>query len=135
MKTKFKVLYKSLSARDRSYLGEQVCNFDESDYTISNHAIRALRNRKFEAYLESSRYGVQELLFNTLWEDFNIVEVHNLKGTLRVLVRGNIVVGDSNPCFILDLTTRTVVTIYFNKVGDNHETLNKDEYFGEYHYI
>ena len=57
----------------------------------------------------------------------SIVEVHNdVPGEIRVLVRGK-VRGDF-VCTVVSLTNNQVVTCYWNKAGDHHQTLDKSAY-------
>ena len=54
-----------------------------------------------------------------------LIEFHKLKGTRRILVRDS-----SGTCLVIDLDTKKVITTYFNRSGDNHSTLKRDEYVG-----
>lgn len=33
-----------------------------------------------------------------------------------------------NACIVLDITVNEIITVYFNRVGDNHRSLNKSNY-------
>jgi len=55
----------------------------------------------------------------------SLIEYHTLKGTRRLLVR-----DDKGTCVVLDLDKKSVITTYFNRSGDNHSTLRKEEYVG-----
>lgn len=57
----------------------------------------------------------------------SIVEAHNeTAGELRVLVRGK-VMGDF-VCSVVSLTKNQIITTYWNKAGDHHQTLDKSAY-------
>lgn len=57
----------------------------------------------------------------------SIVEAHNdNNGELRLLVRGK-VRGDF-VCSVVSLTTNEIVTVYRNRAGDHHQTLDKSAY-------
>ena len=57
----------------------------------------------------------------------SIVEVHNDNpGEIRVLVRGKVM--GKFLCSVVSLTKKQVITAYWNKAGDNHQTIDMTPY-------
>lgn len=98
-------------------------------YYMAQHVFVNIRKRMRKSSIVSM--CVHEILKDTL-TNYEIIEVHNLKGSVRALVRSQNVYGDGNACFVLDLDTDAVVTCYFNKFDDEHKTIDMNNYFGKY---
>jgi hypothetical protein len=88
----------------------------QRNYDFIPHAFDAMGNR---------RITPQQVM--AVLSYCSIIEAHeNVPGDLRVLVRGKIK-GDF-VCVVLSLTRSTVVTVYWNRAGDYHKTLDKTVY-------
>lgn len=132
MENKFRLLGSIISIDELMIIKNKIREkFQISEnFHIASHVFDNYKKRIKKVSRE--RMSVKELLGATLG-DYSIIEVHNLKGTVRVLVRSKNMFGEANSCFVLDLDKRSVITCYFNKSDDNHSTIDMSCYFGKFY--
>ena len=57
-----------------------------------------------------------------------IIEFHYIDGSHRILLRGEEDRFHEALCVVLDLDNKNIVTVYYNSIIDNHNTLHKNLY-------
>lgn len=93
--------------------------------------LRAIRGRNFtfrqHAMDRMRQKGITEQQIAAMLSYACVIEAHNnVENELRVLVRAQ-VRGDFC-CAVLSLTTNEIVTAYWNRAGDHHQTLDRSAY-------
>ena len=96
---------------------ERILNtYLNKNYKLTNYTIF----RKKDRIITSDE--IQRAIHNC-----KIIEFH-YKDSNRILVRGNKNENGYNICAVLNLDDSTIVTVYYNKINDNHCTLNTCNY-------
>ena len=87
-----------------------------NSYTFRNHAMDRMRQKH-----------VTENQIAAMLTYCQVIECHNNIGDeIRVLVRGK--VQGNFVCVVVSLTTKEIVTTYWNAANDYHKTLDKSQY-------
>ena len=85
-------------------------------YTLSGHALDRMNQKR-----------VTETQINTMLGYGKVIEVHNnVASEIRVLMRGKVAGKWCNA--VVSLTTKQVVTCFWNELNDTHRTLDKSQY-------
>lgn len=73
------------------------------------------------------RGGIKEDILDVI-ENGSIVEYHQRNFMNRILFRGKKAIGKWVPCAVVEPTTSTIITVYWNHVDDHHRTINMKVY-------
>lgn len=76
------------------------------------------------------RGGTKDYVLNAL-QNGELIEYHLKENKSRILVRGTQPISEYHryvPCVVFELKTKTVITVYWNHVDDNHRTINMKPY-------
>ena len=85
-------------------------------YTLGFHAVERMNQKR-----------VTDAQINTMLGYGKVIEAHNNNASeIRVLMRGK--VGGKWCNAVVSLTTKRVVTCYWNNLDDTHRTLDKSQY-------
>lgn len=86
------------------------------NYTLSPHAKDRMNQKR-----------VSDTQINTMLGYGKVIEVHNNNASeIRVLMRGKVAGKWCNA--VVSLTTKMVVTCFWNELNDTHRTLDKSQY-------
>ena len=96
---------------------ERILNtYLDKDYKLTNHTVFRKKDRLI------TLGAIQRAIHSG-----KIIEFH-YKDSNRILVRGSKNEHGYNICAVLDIDNNTIVTVYYNKISDNHCTLNTGNY-------
>lgn len=119
-----KIIVKGIA---KEYLGNGKLTISEHLQRKMCNGVVNVQNKSINLFREKMNFDVIE--FSKLPTEF--------RTNYRVLIRarynedvlcGNGVTEKCNLCLVLDLTSDTIVTAYWNKISDNHSTVNMNKY-------
>lgn len=84
-----------------------------SNWVVSSHAVSRMHEK-----------GISHEELSHVVKHGHMIELHNEKGTWRVLLRDS-----RGTCIVLDLGNGAVITTYKNSPGDMHRTLDTSAYY------
>lgn len=92
----------------------------------------AINNNQFKhtyySYTRQHERDISDIAIQKTIKYGNIVEFHYKDGDSRVLLRGMCNTDGYSVCVVLSLSKKEIITIYKNKIMDNHDTLHKEIY-------
>lgn len=106
-----RILCENISESDKLFIKGKLLSV--VNWTLTKHATgkRKELNISYEDIVDTIRYG-------------SIIEIHNEFKNIRVLIRHY----NKGICLVLTPKTSTIVTIYINRKGDNHDNLDRTLY-------
>ena len=107
--------YKQMNKAEKIFLREKVNAVDK--WNFAGHALRAMSERNI----------TKEEVIDAI-DKYAIVEFNDNNSEARILIRGHGVFGDCNICCVTAPKLKTIITVYFNHILDEHYTLDITKY-------
>lgn len=92
--------------------------------------LQAVKHWKASKYMldrMAERGGAMEKVLDVI-RNGNLIEYHVRNGKSRILMRGTRIYDGDVFCVVFELTTKKLITMYFNCADDNHSTLKEEAY-------
>lgn len=115
-----------MTKEEISYLLERIANSwaDNQRYTLCSHTVDRLHQKRIKFCRRQFTHAVTHL--NDCLIEYNC-KIEHIRHSERVVLRSTLN-SRRQQCYVIDLDSFTIVTIYENDCNDSHATLDTKRY-------
>jgi len=110
--------YTQMDQLESDFLMRKFFEIDQQEWSFTSYCVTRFNERKIDAEHFLS-------LFNS---DVQLIEYHMKHNSNRILLRSKAIHEGYQVCAVFNLTDKRIVTVYTNKITNQHNRLKKEFY-------